>query len=281
MHTRDQHSRETLLVGPLIEPVTVKECKDHLRIVIDDDDALIGAYIRMAREYVETFTRRALCTQVWRSYMDGGWFGWPLVDGFRKSIELRHTPVQSVIQFQYIGQSGTSPITLFEGDPAAGTGDFLLDTVSTPARVSPQFPKFWPATRLIPNAMWIDYVAGYAFGGALVTVASDGVSVTWQSGQKFAPGLAAVNIAGVSYPVASEVDPSHLVLASTAAVGANQTFSTGNDCAAVPESLKVAIKAYVGHWYENREPVITGLRAAAIEIPQHLEALLWSKRVLP
>lgn len=54
----------------------------------------------------------------------------------------------------------------------------------------------------------------------------------------------------------------------------------GASGAAVPEALKHAIKLLVSHYYDNREPVLAGTRAAALEIPLGYEALIWQYKVL-
>jgi hypothetical protein len=57
------------------------------------------------------------------------------------------------------------------------------------------------------------------------------------------------------------------------------TFTCGyGDASAVPENLIEAMMLLIGHYYENREAVITGQPAA--ELPLGVERLLWKERVL-
>lgn len=57
------------------------------------------------------------------------------------------------------------------------------------------------------------------------------------------------------------------------------TYVAGYGAAsAVPESLKQAIKLLVGHWYENREGVITGTISAPVAFA--VNALLQSEKIL-
>jgi len=42
-----------VISGPAVEPVTLSEAKDHLRVDGNDDDVVIGGMIASAREYVE------------------------------------------------------------------------------------------------------------------------------------------------------------------------------------------------------------------------------------
>ena len=48
-------------------------------------------------------------------------------------------------------------------------------------------------------------------------------------------------------------------------------FETPDD---VPETVKLAMLMLISHWYANREGVEVGLRAAAVEVPFGVEALL-------
>lgn len=46
----------------------------------------------------------------------------------------------------------------------------------------------------------------------------------------------------------------------------------------MPLKIKQAMLLMLGHFYENREAVLAGLRAAAIEIPLGAESLMWASR---
>ena len=57
--------RATLTFPPAGEPLTLAEAKLHLRVDLNDDDALIAALISAAREQVEFLTGQRLITQTW------------------------------------------------------------------------------------------------------------------------------------------------------------------------------------------------------------------------
>lgn len=57
-------------VQPTIEPITLTEAKQHLRINFTDDDALIQNLITTAREWIERGIGRALITQTKRATFD-------------------------------------------------------------------------------------------------------------------------------------------------------------------------------------------------------------------
>ena len=77
-----------LLTAPAVEPLTLAEAKNVLRVEHNDDDDLIAALVAAARQHVEAATRRALITQTWRVSLDA----WP-VDG---RIAVQPAPLQSL-----------------------------------------------------------------------------------------------------------------------------------------------------------------------------------------
>lgn len=50
-------------IQPTLEPVTLQEAKDHLRIDYDSEDGLIAVLISAARQYCEHYTNQAFLTQ--------------------------------------------------------------------------------------------------------------------------------------------------------------------------------------------------------------------------
>ena len=49
---------------------------------------------------------------------------------------------------------------------------------------------------------------------------------------------------------------------------------------AVPETIKSAMLLMIGHWFENRESVVVGVRLSLSELPQGVKELLWGERLL-
>lgn len=58
------------ITPPAIEPVTLEEAKQHLRIDGNEEDSLIAALITAARQKAEDYTRRAFITQTWELALD-------------------------------------------------------------------------------------------------------------------------------------------------------------------------------------------------------------------
>jgi uncharacterized phiE125 gp8 family phage protein len=127
---------------PQAEPLTLADVKAHLRLDSGDEDALLIALIRTAREHLERQTGLCLMTQGWRLYLDR----WP--EG--GMIQIARGPVQAI---------GT--IQVFDGDGVPtdlSVNDRLLDGEARPARLWLRDPT--PPGQAI-NGIEIDFIAGY------------------------------------------------------------------------------------------------------------------------
>jgi len=133
-----------IITHPTFEPVSLAEAKAHCRVDGNDDDALITALIRAARESAEHETGRALCTQTREL----------VLDAFPEAFILRGAPVQSIVSIKYLDLDGIEQ-TL---DPV----DYILDNDSEPGFAVVGYGKGWPATQATINAVRLRYVCGYA-----------------------------------------------------------------------------------------------------------------------
>ncbi len=131
--------------APTSEPVTTAEAKTWARITTAEDDFNIDFKIKAAREYVETYSGRALLGQTWDL----------VLDRFPKEILLRKPPVTSVTSIEYTDVNGVT------GTALAST-EYQTDFVSEPARIREAYSKSWPSTRAEMNAVTIKFVSGYA-----------------------------------------------------------------------------------------------------------------------
>lgn len=147
----------TVSIAPTVEPVSLAEMHLHLLIVDDDtsQDSLISALIKAAREKVEHETGRALVTQTQVLRLDA------FPSGENEAILLSNPPLQSVSAIEYVDGDG-NPQTL-------APSDYLVDTASTPPRVTPAYGESWPATRAQLNAVSITCIVGYAPGAGSPT----------------------------------------------------------------------------------------------------------------
>ena len=96
---------------------------------------------------------------------------------------------------------------------------------------------------------------------------SNGTTQTWSSGEYSVD----------KYGIVSRISPAYGYQFPTARTNTNSvtiTFTAGygTTAASVPEPLRLAVKFLAGHWYENRQPIVTGTIVA--DIPFTVEALL-------
>lgn len=148
----------SLVTVPSGEPVSLDEAKTHLRVDVEDDNALIDALIAAAREYVEAHTRRALLTQTWDLALDS--FGdrdyWTC-----GAIRLPKAPVTAVTSITYVDGNGDSQTWSADEWDA----DLPSGPTARRARVYPAYSYSYPATRCQPNAVTIRFVSGYGAAG--------------------------------------------------------------------------------------------------------------------
>ncbi len=90
------------LTPPAIEPVSLSEAKDFLRILTDDEDELLGTLITAARLMIEAASGRLLIEQSWRIVLNA----WPLGG----EIRLPLSPVRSLIAARVFPASGSAEV---------------------------------------------------------------------------------------------------------------------------------------------------------------------------
>lgn len=140
------------VITPPAESITRAEAKLQLRLITDPadvsahpDDGAVDGLIAGARRYAEHYTGRSIGSQTLEIALDD----FPLC-GY--PIELPQGPVTSLESVTYTDVAGGMQ-TL----PSP-----YLDDFSLPARVFPAYGTVWPATRDVPNAVKVRYVAGAA-----------------------------------------------------------------------------------------------------------------------
>lgn len=131
-----------LITDVATEPIDLPSAKEHLRVVSSDDDAYITSLITVAREFCESFTKRALASKTLELLLDS----FPSDD----YIDLPNKPIQSVTSVKYKDYEGTE--TDFT--------DYIANTDS--GQVVLSYGYSWPSTTLYPTTpIAIRYVAGY------------------------------------------------------------------------------------------------------------------------
>ena len=159
------NAKLSLITPPTIEPLTLVDAKNYLRIEIDDD-ALIADLISAARLECEHRTGRSFLTTGWRLTLDYLPFGLgsasPLgfalggaspcgrwADG---SLQLPRPPLIDVTAISYIDQSGVAASYDLEN---------LVVSSGSPGRICPIYggPWHFPLPKIA--SVTIDYRAGF------------------------------------------------------------------------------------------------------------------------
>lgn len=148
-------SSTTVITAPAVEPVLAADVKTFLHIT-STDDALIDELIAATRIEIEAAVKRSLINTTWElrldAFPDGG------------VIELPRPPLQSVTSVKYYDTEGVlTTLATTEYSVDAPAGPFAV-----PGRVLLGYAKSWPATRGIPNAVTVRFVAGYGATAATV-----------------------------------------------------------------------------------------------------------------
>lgn len=133
-----------VVTPPAEEPVNLLEAKEHLRVVVDEEDALIGRLIVAARRHCERIARRAFVVRTLEVVLDD----WPC-DGV---IALPYPPLASVVSIKYRDQGGV--------EHTIANSDYIVDSISQPGRIAAK--GSWPTGPLQSLAgIVVRYDAGY------------------------------------------------------------------------------------------------------------------------
>lgn len=137
------------LSGPFVEPITLAETKQHLRVDIDTDDSYIASLITAAREYCEDYLDRTLVHTQWQMKMDN----------FPSEIGMPRPPMAN---------SGTVTgvtVTYVENSLGATTNlsssQYRVDRDSTPGALRPLYGGSWPSHLSDENSLTVSWWGGY------------------------------------------------------------------------------------------------------------------------
>jgi uncharacterized phiE125 gp8 family phage protein len=146
--------RTKITTPAAVEPVSVDEAKQFLRIDHDDENAFIALAVAAARKQCEDISRRALVTRTYTGYLDG----WPW-DG---CIELPYPPLIAVTSITYFDEADAPAVV--------NSSIYLVDNTRQPGRIVLRTDADWPsATLRVTNGVQVIWTAGY--GAALATPA--------------------------------------------------------------------------------------------------------------
>lgn len=131
--------------APSIDPVSIAECKRHMRIEHSDDDEIIGSLINVAVNYLDVtgMLGKAMITQTWAEY----------VDFHATTVHLSITPVQSVSSIQYYDVNNVLQTDTLSNYYIIGTKGYKT--------IYPKSGYSWPVTFKRDDAIKITYVVGF------------------------------------------------------------------------------------------------------------------------
>lgn len=130
------------------------------------DDPLLGLLIASARAVAETELHRPLITQTLDLYLDyfPGQDPRRLEDRCRDAYYaddyvIRLPPLTSVTSITYVDSDGVTQ--------TLAADQYLVDSKSQPARITPAYGLSWPSARQQANAVIVRFVAGYGAAAAV------------------------------------------------------------------------------------------------------------------
>ena len=255
----DRHWADVVVTEPVIEPVSLTEAKNRLRISSTADDADLTGLIIAARRQVEKDLGSACLVATTIDH-------W--IDGYTSglAITIPRWPLQS---------TGLT-ITSYDEDDAAtvlAATEYLVDTVSRPGRVILNSGSSWPSTLRTHKSMVVRHVSG--FSGAAKTVSgitrsSTTATATTSTAHGYATGNR-ITIAGSNqsdYNGTFEITVTGAAAFTFTVANSPTTPATGTMTATdlgIPEQYRLALMVLVAHWWRNREAVLTGTISKEIE----------------
>jgi hypothetical protein len=250
-------------IPPVCDPVDLATVKAHLRLITDDDDALITGYIKAASRYCEDFTGRSFINKGYAQYLDTfpyyvdsnpaqigygpSFYTWPryatTLWNEAQRIRLYYSELQAVSRIVYLDAITDTFVTLYPSTDVSGAGgDFVVDAASKPPRLFPNPGDFWPAAAYTPNAVCVHFIAGYNNDAAI-----------------------AAALEAMSPAITPATSPANCTPQEAALRQAD-----------VPFIIKLAIMQLVADWYEHPDATSD---LSLKEIPNGVQRLLWAERV--
>lgn len=130
---------------PLIEPVSLDEAKQYLKIDTNAEDDLISRLIVTARQHVETLSDLILIEQIWRVYFNN----WPS----NAQLTLPVMPISTITSLKTYNQEDVAS----EIDAVHYYGD----SISTPPQLILRPSRSWIKPARPVNGIEVEVVAGF------------------------------------------------------------------------------------------------------------------------
>ena len=144
-------------VDPAIEPVTVQEAFDHLRVTDIEEETVVASLITAARSHCEEWLGRALIDQTWALRLDAFPFG-------TTGIRLPRPSLSSVTSVAYVDSAGDAQTW--------SSSEYQVVSTAFPGYIKPAYGYCYPTTQCdTDDTVTITYVSGY--GAAAADVPAD------------------------------------------------------------------------------------------------------------
>jgi hypothetical protein len=174
---------------PAVEPLSLAQVKlelgygpweDSDHVTSKNLNDKLRPLIVAARQYCSMFTRRCFISTGFAQYLDSfpyytdtlmsqqayppAYYSLPRYSttlwNYSQMIKLIYSPCLSVQNIQYIDTNGDLQ-TLLPGLPGNQKGDFVVDNAAEPGRLFPNAGQYWPPVLYVPNAVCVNYTAGW------------------------------------------------------------------------------------------------------------------------
>jgi uncharacterized phiE125 gp8 family phage protein len=147
MRRKKLNPKFVLKTAPTVEPITLTEVKDFLRIIGEDEDDVLNSLIVAARNYAEDYQNRPLITQTWELWLDD----FPLHDCM--PIRLK-AGLQSVTSVKYYPDGGVE--TTF------ASSNYIVDSADYVGKIVLNEDYQWPSEDLrAANGVCVEFICGY------------------------------------------------------------------------------------------------------------------------
>lgn len=141
------------VVAPAAEPLTVAQIEEQLRLPSGQETELLESYIKSVRQRIERGCGISFMEQTRRVFLDA----FP----YCGVIELPYSPVREIASVKYLDSEGELQTLASGNESPALEAQYLLDNKSFPSRIYRAYNVTWPVTRLIIDAVQIEYVCGF------------------------------------------------------------------------------------------------------------------------
>ncbi len=151
-----QYRSLTVLNRPTLEPVTLAEAKQHLRVDTSTDDAYIASLITAAREWCEGYCDQTFIHTRYRMTLDS----------FPTEIELPRPPMAT---------SGTVTAVIVtytlenQSTAVLAANQYRVDREATPGVIRTLYNGSWPSHLLDYNAVTVSWWGGAGPTGSSVS----------------------------------------------------------------------------------------------------------------